>query len=120
MTDVSSLNATRAWRTSPAGSCPNSSRNRPDDPPESIIVTTAVRSTGYFFNPESTAKVPVPPPITKIFFFVSDTSVPFYSIRSFFVNHLQNSFLVAKKFLTLAFLNLHKSLEYRQASAPNP
>src|SRR3989344_5788923 len=59
--------ATRHCRTSPGGRTPSSSRRVPVEPPSSAMATMAVRSKGYFFRPDSTVNVPVPPPITTIF-----------------------------------------------------
>src|SRR3989344_5499398 len=70
-TSLSSARATSAIRKSPTGRYPNSSRRRPVLPPLSATVTTAVMSKssgGYFLSPDKTVYVPVPPPITTIFF----------------------------------------------------
>ncbi len=77
----SSDSATMQLRMSPGGSTSNSRRKRPELPPSSVTVTTAVMSTGernpaplsssrggrvYFFKPCSRAERPVPPPMATI------------------------------------------------------
>jgi len=47
--------ATRQRVKSPGGRMPYSSRSRPEEPPESIIVTTAVRSASTSRRPLSSA-----------------------------------------------------------------
>src|SRR4051812_13935622 len=54
--------AASAIRRSPGGRTPNSERSRPDDPPSSATVTTAVRSTGSRRRADSDACNPCPPP----------------------------------------------------------
>src|SRR5204863_9716350 len=59
-------------RMSPGGRTSNSRRNRPELPPSSLTVTTAVRSTEPApaltkrFSPRSSVDNPVPPPIETI------------------------------------------------------
>src|SRR4029078_847301 len=47
---------------SPGGRTPNSERSRPEEPPSSATVTTAVRSTGRRRRADSDAGSPWPPP----------------------------------------------------------
>ena len=54
--------AASAIRRSPGGSTPNSERSRPDEPPSSATVTTAVRSTGSRRRADRDAYRPCPPP----------------------------------------------------------
>src|SRR5690625_3343100 len=49
-------------RRSPGGSTPNSPRNRPEEPPSSATVTTAVRSSETWRSAWRDAKSPWPPP----------------------------------------------------------
>ena len=54
--------AASAIRRSPGGSTPNSPRSRPDEPPLSATVTTAVRSSTTRRSADSEAASPWPPP----------------------------------------------------------
>src|SRR4051794_2961876 len=54
--------AARAIRRSPGGRTPNSDRSRPEEPPSSATVTTAVRSTGSRRRADKEAWSPWPPP----------------------------------------------------------
>ena len=54
--------AARAMRRSPGGSSPSSRRIRPDEPPSSATVTTAVRSSVSSRSADSDACRPWPPP----------------------------------------------------------
>ena len=73
--DESSASATKAWRKSPGGSTPSSSRSIPVDPPSSAVETIAVKATGASRSACNTEKVPVPPPITTICFNVMTPQV---------------------------------------------
>ena len=59
-----SARATRQLRRSPGAMISRSCRIRPDDPPSSATVTTAVRLYVFVFNPRSMTERPVPPPMT--------------------------------------------------------
>jgi hypothetical protein len=60
--------ASAHFNTSPGGSTPSSSRNCPELPPLSNIVTTPFRrSHGLLFNPPSRLGNPVPPPTQPMF-----------------------------------------------------
>src|SRR4051794_36417887 len=54
--------ADNAWRRSPGGSTPNSRRSRPDEPPLSATVTTAVSSLTTRRSAARDAASPCPPP----------------------------------------------------------
>ena len=54
-------------RISPGGSVPNSSRNRPEEPPSSAMVTMAVKLLVYCFKPRIKTDKPEPPPMTTSF-----------------------------------------------------
>ena len=60
--DSSSASATRQLRRSPGGGMPMSRRSRPELPPSSAIVTTAVRLLVCDLSPRSRAARPLPPP----------------------------------------------------------
>src|SRR5215475_10707578 len=57
-----SASAVRAMRRSPGGSVPSSRRMRPDEPPSSATVTTAVRLAVSRRSADSDAESPCPPP----------------------------------------------------------
>ncbi len=59
---LSSHSAASAIRRSPGGSTPNSSRSRPDEPPSSATVTTAVTWSVTWRRAVSVAARPWPPP----------------------------------------------------------
>src|SRR5437870_2567930 len=61
-----SASATRQSRMSPGGRMPSSRRSRPELPPSSNTVTTAVRLLVNSFNPRSSVERPVPPPMTTM------------------------------------------------------
>ena len=61
-----SAKAVRQLRKSPGGMMPNSLRKRPEDPPSSAEVTTAVQLLVMYFMPRSKVERPVPPPTTVI------------------------------------------------------
>ena len=60
--DSSSASATRQLRRSPGGGMPMSRRSRPELPPSSAMVTTAVRLLVCDLRPRSRAARPLPPP----------------------------------------------------------
>ena len=62
-----SASAAMQLRTSPGGRMPSSRRSRPELPPSSATVTTAVRLPEYSFSPRSSVDSPVPPPMATIF-----------------------------------------------------
>ncbi len=62
MTDSSSASATRQLRRSPGGGMPMCRRSRPELPPSSAMVTTAVRLLVCALSPRSSAARPLPPP----------------------------------------------------------
>ena len=51
---------------SPGGKTPSSFCKRPDEPPSSLTVTTAVKFVVIFLRPRSIVESPVPPPTTTI------------------------------------------------------
>ena len=59
--DSSSASADRQWRTSPGAGMPKSRRSRPELPPSSVVVTTAV-TLAIRFRPRRIIDSPVPPP----------------------------------------------------------
>ena len=59
-----SASATRQLRKSPGGIMPISLRRRPDEPPSSATVTTALQLLVIYFMPRKRVESPVPPPIT--------------------------------------------------------
>src|SRR3989449_11662165 len=61
-----SASATRQSRMSPGGRMPSSRRSRPELPPSSNTVTTAVRLLVNSFSPRSSVESPVPPPMTTM------------------------------------------------------
>src|SRR5437879_5559265 len=61
-----SASATRQSRMSPGGRMPSSRRSRPELPPSSNTVTTAVRLLVNSFSPRSSVERPVPPPMTTM------------------------------------------------------
>ena len=61
-----SATAAMQLRTSPGGITPMSCRSRPDEPPSSATVTTAVRLSVYSLRPRSRIDSPVPPPIATM------------------------------------------------------
>ena len=62
-----SANAAIQFLISPGGKTPISSLKRPDEPPSSPTVTTAVMLFVIFLMPLSNIESPVPPPIATIF-----------------------------------------------------
>ena len=61
-----SARATMQFRMSPTAGMASDSRSRPDDPPSSATVTTAVMLLLYAFSPRSSVDRPVPPPKATI------------------------------------------------------
>src|SRR5439155_7116633 len=61
-TRSSPASATRQRRMSPGGDTPRSRRNRPDEPPSSATLTTAVISPAYWRTARSAVANPCPPP----------------------------------------------------------
>ena len=61
-----SARAVRQLRKSPGGMMPSSLRKRPEEPPSSAEVTTAVQLLVMYFMPRSSVERPVPPPTTVI------------------------------------------------------
>ena len=59
--DSSSASADRQWRTSPGAGMPKSRRSRPELPPSSVVVTTAVTLL-MRLRPRRIIDRPVPPP----------------------------------------------------------
>ena len=59
--DSSSASADRQWRTSPGAGMPKSRRSRPELPPSSVVVTTAV-TFEMRLTPRRIIDRPVPPP----------------------------------------------------------
>ncbi len=66
MRGSASARATRQSLMSPGGSTPSSRRSRPELPPSSNTVTTAVTETPYRLSPRSRVDRPVPPPTATI------------------------------------------------------
>jgi hypothetical protein len=61
-----SARAAMQLRTSPGGNTPSSRRSRPELPPSSATVTTAVRFPVCSLRPRNSVERPVPPPMATM------------------------------------------------------
>src|SRR5690606_11523686 len=91
------------------GGISKSSRSRPELPPSSATVTTAVKSNGNFFNPRSKVESPVPPPMMTTRFRRNVRSM-YSALSCFDVAMRNNRFIVFSQQFSVIFSKRYRTM----------